>query len=1003
MLSPTLTPRRAWLLAALCALSLASGGCSFGLKRKVKEEEVSRTQAGPSNLRAKIQLVGQRGLLEAQLEEIQIVDRVKVRSERWFMGNIYSADRELFMVLLYPLDAIYNLGTAFDAIFDPEYDVRWGPLGALWTIVMPGATCAESGVAWSYAESTAVGDWEALDEVPVSSEREVKETNPLANQSLRATATGGFVFEGQTDSQGKLELELPPLALQYFLSSSSSCRLQLRGGSSSAEIELPDEPLAKALDAYPAPENAWRWAHVYAHTQSSAHRSLASSKLKSLGYPTDFVSPSLTPVLVGAQATGVLPDGSPIDWSQATPNLPPSAKAELLVGGGAGGGQIVAGQPLVLRVRASNVGHGPLYQVRGELSCADLEVSKRVILFGMIPPGETVERVIRLATPKTLKAGALSVGVRFHEANGYPPAPTQARFAIKGAERPAITLSVQPFDDGSGTSTGNGDGVVQRGEAVELRVTVNNLGGAGVKGAVLSIHVPETAGISLFGKRRFVLGAIKPGASLNRAFTISVKPGFSGTEFPLEIRFREASVFAVSKNLTGKVHIDQQAPQRITSIDQRIRVVRRTALLAGASKDAKRLGEVEAGATLRARGELGQHLLVSYGESRAWVSKADVEFQLGDPSAGGPAGPGQVTVVKEFANTPPLVALRTSGGRTANPVIRLRGKARDDKLIRSLEFRVDGKLVDPTVSKGPGQVVKRARRALEKEVVFEVSIPLHPGQNRIEVVATDDQGLEGRDEIVIERAEERGQIHAVVIGVSAYTKVRRLSYARSDALAVRDYLRDDLGVPPKNLHLLVDDQATLPRIKRLLGRTLPRAVGKNDTVLVYFSGHGGREADAAAAGGQAAYLYPVGADEQDLIATAYPMEDLERSFRRIQSQRLVFIADSCYSGAARDPQAAAQAKGSARVLQLLTQSKGRVILSACQSDQVAQESKRFKRGLFTHFLLEGLKGGRADVDGDGGVDTDELYSYVSQRVSKTSGQTQHPEKSGSGRVVLGGR
>lgn len=992
------------LLGSLCALTLTSGGCSLGLKRRIKEEEVVRARPTPAELRAKLTLSGQQGKLLASLEEAEISDRVKVRSERWFSGRIYSSDRELFMVFFYPLDAIYNLGAAFDAIFDEDYDVRWGPLGALWAIAMPGATCAESGVSWDFDdESQAIGDWETLDEVPVSSERRLRGSTPLANESLRLTSTGGFDSTGETDRAGYRELDLSAVALAYFLSPSSSCTMTAQSGAKSAQLELPDDSLAKALDAFPSPENAWHWAHVLGHSRSSAHRALARSKLEGLGYPDDFVAPSLTPVLVGAQAEGTLPDGSRLSWLLAKPNLPPSAKAELLVGESAGGGQIVAGEPLVLRVRASNVGHGALYRVRGELSCADLDVSKRVILFGKIAPGETVERVVRLATPKTLKAGGLSVGVRFHEANGYPPAPTQARFEVKGAERPAITLSVQPFDDGSGTSTGNGDGVVQRGEAVELRVTVNNLGGVGVKDAVLSIHVPETAGITLFGERRFVLGAIQPGASLTRAFTISVKPGFSADEFPLEIRFRESSVFAISKTLTGKVQIDQQAPQRITSIDQKIRVLRKTPLLAGASKDAKRLGEVEAGALLRARGELGEHLVVSYGERRAWVSKADVEFDLGQPATEGAQGPGQVTVVKEFANTPPLVALRTSGGRTPNALILLRGKARDDKLIRSLEFRVDGKAVDPEISKGPGGVVQRARRAQEKEVVFEVSIPLHPGSNRIEVVATDDQGLEGRDEIVVERAEEEGRVHAVVIGVSAYTKVRRLSYARSDAIAFRDYLRDDLHVPAENLHLLVDEEATLPQIKRLLGRTLPQAVGKNDTVLVYFSGHGGREADTAAASGQAAYLYPVGADEQDLIATAYPLEDLERSFRRIQAQRLVFIADSCYSGSARDPKAAAQAKGSARVLQLLTQSKGRVILSACQADQVAQESPRFKRGLFTHFLLEGLKEGRADIDGDGAVDTDELYSYVSQRVSKASGQTQHPEKSGSGRVVLGGR
>lgn len=992
--------RRLFLLLVLASCALVTQGCTLGLRRKVKIEEITRKEPGPSKLVASMDYGLTHGQLKARVQTSEHVERVKVTKERWFYGHLYSDDRELFMVFLYPLDAIYNLACGFDALFDPDYDVRWGPLGVLWAVAMPGVTCADSGVSWNYYENQAIGDWEVVgDEEPVLKETKVTGTKALAGETLSLSGPGGYAYEGRAVS-GKLSVDLKPLAMSYFLSGGASCSLQVRSGSLQTVVGIPNDRLRKVLDALPQPQSAWHWAHIYEHSRLDGHRLLAKSRLKAAGYTAGFVAPELTAVLIGNTREGKLPGGGRLDWSTGTPKLPPLAQVEVEVGGS--GGQVVAGQPLELKVRARNTGHGALYRLRGELSCEALDLSKQVLLFGKIAPGETVERTIRLETPKTLEQSEVTVRVSFNEANGYPPPETRARFAIKGADKPAITLSVQAFDDGSGTSTGNGDGVVQRGEAVELRVTINNLGGAGVRGASLSLQVPKTAGVQLFGKQTHLLGDIRPGASLQRAFTISVKPGFKGEEFPLSIRFRENSVFKIQKNLSGKVQIDRQAPQRITSIDRRVRVLRKTPLLAGASPEANRLGEVVAGAILRARGELGKYLLVTYDGRRAWVLEADVDFDLGQAVAGG-QDPGRVTVVKEYANTPPLVALRTGSGRTARALLELKGKARDNKQIRSLEFFVDGKRVDPSISKGPGQVVERARRAKEREVAFTVSIPLHPGVNRIEVVATDDQGLEGRDAITIERVEERGELHAVVIGISAYTKVRRLNYARDDAIAVRDYFRDELGVPAKNLHLLVDEQATLPRIKRLLGRDLPRAVGKHDTVLIYYSGHGGREADVAAAGGQAAYLYPVGADEQDLIATAYPMEDLERSFHRIQALRLVFLADSCYSGAARDPKAAASLKGSGRFLQLLTKTKGRVILSACQSDQVAQESKRHQRGLFTHYVLEGLKGGRADVNGDQAVDTDELFTYVSGRVAKASGQTQHPHKSGSGRVILGGK
>ena len=50
----------------------------------------------------------------------------------------------------------------------------------------------------------------------------------------------------------------------------------------------------------------------------------------------------------------------------------------------------------------------------------------------------------------------------------------------------------------------------------------------------------------------------------------------------------------------------------------------------------------------------------------------------------------------------------------------------------------------------------------------------------------------------------------------------------------------------------------------------------------------------------------------------------------------------------------------------------------------------------------GLYQDRSNFFAQFAVDTDEIYSYVRQRVGKASGQTQHPEKRGSGRVVLCG-
>jgi hypothetical protein len=45
------------------------------------------------------------------------------------------------------------------------------------------------------------------------------------------------------------------------------------------------------------------------------------------------------------------------------------------------------------------------------------------------------------------------------------------------------------------------------------------------------------------------------------------------------------------------------------------------------------------------------------------------------------------------------------------------------------------------------------------------------------------------------------------------------------------------------------------------------------------------------------YLLPYEANPNDLYASALPMREVAYIFNRIRSERLVFVADACYSGA----------------------------------------------------------------------------------------------------------
>jgi uncharacterized caspase-like protein len=261
--------------------------------------------------------------------------------------------------------------------------------------------------------------------------------------------------------------------------------------------------------------------------------------------------------------------------------------------------------------------------------------------------------------------------------------------------------------------------------------------------------------------------------------------------------------------------------------------------------------------------------------------------------------------------------------------------------------------------------------------------------------------------LTVTRTVDRGKILAVVIGISRYQKVPSLTYADRDARAVADYLHNWVGVPSQNITMLLNDQATLNNLKRVLGTELRRKAAPADTVIIYYAGHGAPEPDAVSRDddGLEKYIIPYDGDASDLYTTALPMREIEAIFQRIGAERVIFITDACYSGAVGGRTVftgARRALISEAFLDRLAKSKGHVVLTAGRANELSEENHSLSHGVFTYYLLEGLRG-KADLDGDGVITIDEIYAYVSRKVPEATGQNQHPLKKGQveGQLVLG--
>jgi hypothetical protein len=361
--------------------------------------------------------------------------------------------------------------------------------------------------------------------------------------------------------------------------------------------------------------------------------------------------------------------------------------------------------------------------------------------------------------------------------------------------------------------------------------------------------------------------------------------------------------------------------------------------------------------------------------------------------------------LKDGSKNPPVIVIASpaEGSTVEVKIIHLSGVAEDDEGLSKLEIIVNGKRV---VIREGGAGARSAKERTPKRLDFRESIQLEPGENHITIRAFDLQGLSSEKRLNVQYAERRKNIWAVVIGVNRYSKVRPLKYAVNDARVFYDHLVQFSQIPRENVTLLLDQDVTLTRMRSILGTQIKNKAGKDDMVIIFFAGHGATEKDVQSPDGDGLekYLLPCDADPKDLYATAMPMAEVSRIFGRIQSERLVFIADSCYSGASGGRTidvSGIRATISDAFLDRVASGKGRVIITASGANEVSAEYDNLKQGVFTYYLVEGLKG-KADTDKDGTITVDEVYRYVSEAVPRATNQEQHPVKKGTveGQLIL---
>lgn len=213
---------------------------------------------------------------------------------------------------------------------------------------------------------------------------------------------------------------------------------------------------------------------------------------------------------------------------------------------------------------------------------------------------------------------------------------------------------------------------------------------------------------------------------------------------------------------------------------------------------------------------------------------------------------------------------------------------------------------------------------------------------------------------------------ALIIANENYQDVAKVPNALNDGKTFAKYCKRTLGLPTSNIKYVQD--ATLNGIKRQLNwlKQVMEAYKGEASIIFYYAGHGIPDEKS-----RSAYLLPVDGYSTD-VTSGYSLDNIYAELGSKPSKSVIVLLDACFSGAQRDGNMLASARGVAIKAKQTVPTGNIVVLSAAQGDETAYPYKEKEHGMFTYYLLKKMK------ETKGQVTLGDLADYVISEVKKQS-------------------
>ena len=195
---------------------------------------------------------------------------------------------------------------------------------------------------------------------------------------------------------------------------------------------------------------------------------------------------------------------------------------------------------------------------------------------------------------------------------------------------------------------------------------------------------------------------------------------------------------------------------------------------------------------------------------------------------------------------------------------------------------------------------------------------------------------------------------------------------------------------------IYDKDASSKRLLQMLTDYLPRKVGRQDRVVIFFAGHAGVTSEAP--GKEMGYLVPWDSQLNN-VSKSVTLDHLKEFSRRIASKHTLFLLDAGIRGWEITAPQQLSLEGRQAPEE---DTEKRAVQALVASEKGEPSAHENGHSVFVAALLAGLQGA-ADTNKNGWLMATELGDYVQRRVEEESKGTQHPkfvQLDGDGDTIL---